>query len=105
MNNTEILTKVKQIKANLVKDSISIIGIFGSYGRNDFTNSSDVDILYEIPNPQEFAFKNGGFGAFIKLDEIKASIAKELNKKVDLTAKNSLNEVGKKYILKDLVYL
>lgn len=41
-----------------------------------------------------------------KVKLLKDRLARDgIDKKVDLTAKNSLNEIGKKYILKDLVYV
>ena len=87
------------------KDGITILGIFGSYARGDFTKDkdSDIDLLYEIDNPSEFVKVNGAFGAFTKLVEIKEFLSCEFGKPLDLAAKSSLNEIGEKYILKDLV--
>ena len=105
MNNEELVNILKTSKESLQNDGIEIVGIAGSYARGDYTQESDIDILYEIPNPDEFARKNGGFGAFSKLEEIKKSLEDRLGKKVDLIAKSALNEIGKKYILRDLRYV
>lgn len=101
--NSEILNKLKTIKTELKNDGVNIIGVFGSYARGDFTENSDVDILYELDNPSEFAEKYNGFGAFTRLIEIKENIANQLGKSIDFVPKNSLSLTGEKFILKDLL--
>lgn len=105
MSDERLISAIRESKEKLQNEGVTILGIFGSYARGDFTQESDIDILYEIPNPEEFARRNGGFGAFTKIEEIKESLGKTLGKKVDLTAKSSLDEVGRKYILRDLQYV
>jgi len=99
-----ILDKLVELKVELQKDGIVIIGIFGSYAREDYTQDSDVDILYKLQNSKKFAIDHDGWGAFTKLVEIKEYISKRLDKKVDFVDKSTLNEVGKEFILKDLKY-
>ena len=103
MNKDEIIAKLKDLKPKLYKDGIILIGFFGSRAREDNTNSSDIDLLYSIKDPKEFAKKYGMFGSFAKLQEIKESLANEFGVSIDLVAKNSLNDVAKKYIFKDLI--
>ncbi|QAR32130.1 hypothetical protein EP073_01565 [Geovibrio thiophilus] len=82
-----------------------IIGCTGSTARGDDTYASDIDLVYEIDNPKEFTARNGGFGAFSRIAEIRSELENALNNKVDLIARNSLNEIGRKYILKDMKYV
>ena len=103
MNKSEIIAKLKDLKPKLANDGIILIGFFGSYAREDNTNSSDIDLLYSIKDPKEFAKKYGMFGSFAKLQEIKESLAHEFGVSIDLVAKSSLNDVAKKYIFKDLI--
>ena len=103
MNKNDILKRLEVLKPKLAEDGITILGVFGSYARGDFSKDSDIDLLYEIDNPTEFVKVNGGFGAFTKLLEIKEFLSAEFGKSIDLVAKSSLNEIGEKYILKDLV--
>jgi len=103
MDKNDILKRLESLKPKLAQDGITILGVFGSYARGDFSMDSDIDLLYEIENPSKFVKENGGFGAFTKLMEIKEFLSAEFGKSVDLVAKSSLNEIGKKYILKDLV--
>lgn len=102
MTKNEILNKLLELKPKLSEDGIIIVGLFGSYARGDYTKDSDIDILYELKDAREFAKRYNGFGAFAKLQETKEFLEKVFNKKVDIADKNALNEIGKKYILKDL---
>ena len=49
--------------------------------------------------------KYKGFSAFSKLAETKEFLKKELNKEVDFVDKDSLNEIGKEFILKEVKYV
>ncbi len=100
-----IIDKLSEIKPILQKDGIKIIGIFGSYARDDYTQESDIDILYELDDPEKFAKEYNGWGAFTKLAQTKEYISKKLGRKVDFVSKDSLNRVGKRFILKDLHYV
>jgi len=101
----QIIHKIVELKPKLKEEGIEILGIFGSYARGDYSDQSDVDILYQLDNPQKFAREHDGWGAFGKLAEVKELLAHTLNKPVDFVSKEGLNSVGKKYILKDLVYV
>lgn len=102
MSINEITQKLNLLKPQLKKEGISLIGIFGSYARGDYNSSSDVDILYKIDNVKEFYFKNRGFNSFTKLTELKEFIEKELNKSIDFVDINSLNSIGKDFIIKEV---
>ncbi len=73
-----ILQKYGVIKASL----------FGSYAKNNFDQSSDVDILIQPP-------KNMGL-SFIKMQ---LELEEKLNKKVDLVSYNGINKHLESYIL------
>ncbi len=98
-----IFDKVKSLKSSLKNDGFIIDGIFGSYARGDYTKDSDVDILYHLDSL--FFQKYSGFIGFKKLDEIKSTISKSLNKKIDLAPANNLSQTAKKYILSEVVYV
>jgi predicted nucleotidyltransferase len=105
MSVNDIYEKLKHLKPILCNDGINILGIFGSYARGDYTNNSDIDILYEIQDIKAFMEKNKGFSAFSKLADTKEFLKKELNKEVDFVDKDSLNEIGKEFILKEVKYV
>ncbi|KIM11753.1 MAG: hypothetical protein KU38_06165 [Sulfurovum sp. FS08-3] len=103
MTKNQIFNKIKQLKTILIKEGFVIDGIFGSYARGDYTDKSDVDILYHLEEP--FFGKYTGFVGFSKLDEIKEMISKEIHKDVDIASKNGLSKTGEKYILSEVVYV
>ena len=103
MNRNKVLDDILTLKPVLKKEGITLLGVFGSYGRGDYTASSDVDILYDIDNPKEFAKKNGGFAAFSKLELLKEMIANKIGKKIDFVAQRGLNSISEKYVMQDLV--
>ena len=103
MTKNEIIIKLSALKPKLKQDGMRIIGIFGSYARGDYSKNSDVDILYHLDGV--FFDKYSGFMGFKRLDEIKQIISKEIEKKVDLAPYDNLSQTGKKYILKDVIYV
>jgi predicted nucleotidyltransferase len=60
-------------------------------------------LLYDIE--PKFLEQFGGFEAFSKLTEIKNSLQKELNKKIDISTIDNNSRTFKEYALKDIVYV
>lgn len=100
MENMEIIKKFKTLYDT---EGFHILGIFGSIARGDANEKSDIDILYEIDS--RFTDKYGGFGSIRRLEEIKNQLHHALGRNIGLSAKNSLNETGKKYILSELLHV
>jgi len=101
--NQEIISKIKKIKIKYETEGFIILGVFGSFARGEETKESDIDILYEMNN--DFYNKYPGWEVYPIIEEIEKYIEKELKFKVDLANKNALNEIGKKYILPELIYV
>ncbi len=101
--NNELLSKIKIEKEKYLKDGFNIIGVFGSYAKNLETKDSDIDLLYDI-NPI-FLKKYSGFDAFSKLSDIKKSLQKTLNLKVDIATIDNNSRTFKEFALKDAIYL
>ena len=68
------------------------IGIFGSVARNEDTEKSDIDILYNFKDIIEFS-------KFLNLKEF---LEKELTKKIDLVDERFIHPKMKPYIINDL---
>lgn len=99
-----ILDKLKELKPKYEKEGFFIIGIFGSYARDEFNKDSDVDILYNIN--QKFVKKYGGWGAILKLEELKSELQNELRiSKIDLATLDSNNHTLQTTIQKELIYV
>ncbi len=101
--NPTIELKLKEAKANYSKEGFNILGVFGSYARNEETPKSDIDILYELSD--SFIERYDGFMAFERLSYIKSELKALFDKDIDIAAKSGLSRTGKKYILKDLYHV
>ena len=101
MSINDIYEKLRLIKPILSTDGINILGVFGSYARGDYTNNSDIDILYEIKDIKVFMEKYKGFSAFSKLADTKEFLKKELNKEVNFVDKDTLSDLNKEFILNE----
>ena len=90
-----ITNKLSKLKVRLKKRyPISSMAIFGSYARNEQTDTSDVDIMVEF---------NGKIG--IKFIDLANDIEKALGLKVDLVSKKGIKEQYLNSILSDLIYV
>ncbi len=90
---------IGDLKKELSKEGFIIDGIVGSFARGEEYNV--IDIVYHIE--KKFIEKYKGFFAVKRIEEIKKTLERKLNTKVDLIAKNSMNKTAKKYMLKDFV--
>ena len=96
-----ILKKNKEIF--LKEDGFEIVGVFGSFAREDSTDSSDIDILYTIN--RKFLDKYGGFQAFHQINRIREKLQNALHRDVDLATIDSHSDTFKQFALKDVVYV
>lgn len=96
----EILNKIKPIYA---KEGLLLLGIFGSYTRDEAEESSDLDILIETT--PLFLEKYKGFKAFSKLDSLKADLKAIFHKEIDLVDKTGLLQHNNTYILEKTLYV
>jgi predicted nucleotidyltransferase len=101
----EILIKLKSLKDRYKQEGFDIVGVFGSYARDEAKNSSDIDILYKIPNMKEYLQRYSGWESVNHIVEIKDRLSKELDEKIDFVDIETLSSIGKKYILKDVIYV
>ncbi len=75
----------------LEKYGIKKAEITGSYARGDFTESSDIDLLVEVPDDMSLLTFAG----------IKIELEEKLGKKVDLIERSAIKKSLKKHLLKD----
>ena len=88
---------ITEAQKNIIIDTIlpfrpQKIGVFGSVSRNENTESSDIDILYQLKE---------AVGLF-NLVRIKNNLEERLNKKVDLVSEKHLHQKLRPYIMNDL---
>lgn len=90
-----ITNKLSKLKVHLKERyPIASMAIFGSYARNEQTETSDVDIMVEF---------DGKIG--IKFIDLANEIEKSLGLKVDLVSKKGIKEQYLKTIQSDLIYV
>lgn len=96
METTQNITnKLSKLKVRLKERyPISSMALFGSYARNEQTDTSDVDIMVEF---------DGKIG--IKFIDLANEIEKALGLKVDLVSKKGIKEQYLNTILSDLIYV
>jgi predicted nucleotidyltransferase len=89
---------ISQQQVNVIKDVIgpynpNTISVFGSYARNENTNSSDLDLLVDLQTDINL----------LDLIGIEQELTERLGVKVDLVTLRSIKPDLEKYILRDLV--
>ncbi len=96
MEQKEIINKLKNIKTEFKEIySIRKLGIFGSFAKGSYSDSSDIDIVVELEDPTMF-----------NLIGIKQEIEERLNKKVDIVRlRERMNQYLKQRIEKEAVYV
>ena len=98
--SNHILPLLKHAKQKYADEGFNIVGIFGSYARNEATKESDIDILYELD--ESFIRHYRGFDAFARLSAIKQELKNLFGIDVDIAAKSGLSRTATKYIMRDL---
>jgi len=96
MTKEEILKYITLEKPKLrEKYGVTKIGLFGSYARGEALEKSDIDIVVELEKPDLFY-----------LIGIKQTFQEAMNAKVDIVRlRNEMNQVLKKRILRDVIYV
>ena len=87
-------TEVTNIIINVLREyNPEMIGIFGSYARNENTNLSDIDILVRFKSTL----------SLLQLVQVENQISQKLGIKVDLVTEGAIkNKILKDSIQKDL---
>lgn len=103
MTQHELLEKLSFLKPKYKQEGFEIIGLFGSYAKNSYSASSDVDILYKIDDLNGYFEKYPGWEAINHIVEVKEQLKHDLATDIDFVDIESLNEIGKKYILQEVI--
>lgn len=97
MTKQFILDFLSSHKAELAeKYGVTKIGLFGSYARDEQTETSDIDIAVEIMDDKKT------LRSFFAL---KQEIEKALSKRIDLGIESTLKPIAKEYISKEIIYV
>jgi len=95
MLQKDIENKILALKPTLSsKFFVDKIGYFGSFARNEQTNSSDIDIIVSFSKPLGWAFF-----------DLQDLLETELGRKVDLVSIKALKEQLREIILNEVIYV
>ena len=99
MKKEDILNKLKELKPIYQNEGLEILGVFGSYAKDENTQYSDIDIAYKL-DYEKFSKKYiGGFSKLLRINEIKEELQSILKNEVDFVPDSN------KKIMKDLIYV
>ncbi len=96
MKHKEQILKFLKQQLPYLKENFKVksIGLFGSYAREEQTETSDIDMLVEFEEPV----------GFIKFMELENYLSDKLGAKVDLVTPDALKPVIKPQIIAEAVY-
>lgn len=103
MDKHTILETLHKLKPLYAEEGLLLLGLFGSYARDEANELSDIDILIETT--PLFLKKYRGFKAFSKLDSLKEELEAVLHKNVDFVDKTGLLQHNNAYILEKTLYV
>lgn len=83
------------IKGITEKFNPKLLGVFGSYARNDHNKDSDMDILVEFTSRLNL----------LEIIGLEQELSEKLGVKVDLVTINSVNNQIKSFIERDMISL
>ena len=91
----EVIQVLQQLKPELAQTfHVQTIGLFGSIVRNDFSASSDIDILVDFSRP-----------IGIEFIDLAQYMEQHLQKKVDLVSRKGMKDRYFKAIEQEIVYV
>jgi predicted nucleotidyltransferase len=94
INKQSILIFLKENKQQLKnRYQVNKIGLFGSFARGEETNTSDIDILVDMPS------------SFDNYFDLKYFLEENFQREVDLGKEKQLRLLIKKQIMKDIIYV
>ena len=96
-SSTYIMTTLRTHKSEFSKFGVSIIGLFGSYVRNEQSQKSDIDILVDFDPDKE------NFDNYMAVCDLMEKLFK--NKRIEIVTKNGLSPYIGPMILNEVVYV
>jgi len=90
----EILRTLQELKPILIeKFGVKKIGLFGSYATNEQTESSDIDLIVDMPSE------------FDRYYDLKDLLQQRLQKEIDLGLEKSIRRFIKNKIQNEIIYV
>ena len=103
LTKNEVFKTLRLYKDNFLDDGIKIVGLFGSFSRNNADDSSDVDVMIETTSLFHKRYK--GLKAIVKLSELREFLEEKFQRDVDIVDKKILLKSNNTHILKKTIYV
>jgi hypothetical protein len=71
MKRDKIVSTLNKLKPQYEKEGVILLGLFGSYAKNQQTKFSDIDIAYKLDYEIFLKTYRDGFLKLLRLDDIK----------------------------------
>jgi len=96
MNREELLGILRKNEQQLKSQGVKLLGVFGSFARNEQTDKSDVDLIVEFEE---------GKKSYKRFIELTYFLEDTLNRKVELLTQQSVTKRVMNEIEKDIKYV
>lgn len=103
MNKETILSTLKELKPKYAREGFEIVGLFGSYARDDASSQSDIDICYALD--KKFVEKYHGFDAIARLESLKKELKLVFNTEIDFATIDTHNRVMQQTLKEEMIYV
>jgi predicted nucleotidyltransferase len=97
LQKKEIVSMLKKIKPVYEKEGLILIGLFGSYAREQHTQYGDIDIAYKLDYDKFSKKYKDGFSKLLRIEDIKKELQSKFQAPIDLVPDSN------KSILKDMI--
>lgn len=99
LNKDVIVSKLKELKPRYEDEGLILLGLFGSYARDNQNDFSDIDIAYKLDYDKFSQKYKDGFSKLLRIDDIKSELQQTFKTKIDFVPDSN------KELLKDIVYV
>jgi len=98
LKKNDILTYLSNNKELFSKQfNITKLGIFGSFARDEQTESSDIDIIIEMPRSTDDIFE--------KKQQLRDLLKTQFQREIDLCRERAIKPLFREIIIKDAIYV
>lgn len=99
LNKNDIVSKLKELKPKYEQEGLILLGLFGSYTRDNQNNFSDIDIAYKLDYDKFSENYKDGFSKLLRIDDIKSELQQAFKTKIDFVPDSN------RKLLKDIIYV
>lgn len=99
LQKNEIVSKLQELKPKYEQEGLILLGLFGSFARDNQNAFSDIDIAYKLDYDKFSQKYKDGFSKLLRIDDIKSELEYTFKTKIDFVPDTN------KKLLKDIVYV